>query len=72
MKPGRPAVPRTGRETGDAKACGRSLRFLLLKASPECPDHVFTGHIADIRSPVGVNALLHWSAGGLRVAADST
>jgi hypothetical protein len=72
MKPGRPAVPRTGRETGEAKARGRSLRVVLTKASPECPDHVLTGHMADIDSLVGVDALLHWSAGALRVAADST
>jgi hypothetical protein len=73
MKLRRPAVPWTGR--GDRECSGASsviARSLNQDLIPECPDHVFAGHIADIYSPVGVNALLHWSAGALRVAADST
>jgi hypothetical protein len=44
----------------------------MTKALLECPDHVLTGHIADIYSAVGMNALLQWCAGALREAADST
>jgi hypothetical protein len=52
--------------TGDARALGRSLRVLTTKALPECPDDVFTGHIAGIYSPVCMNALLQWCVGALR------
>jgi hypothetical protein len=59
MKPCRPAVPRTGR--GD-RGCSGTWSVIAHSynqgALPVCPDHVFTGHITDIYSPVDMNALL--------------